>query len=347
MCKKTRIGVVNWDCSLPPDTFFGGYFSKSLSHKKWRHRTPYYVDILSENNVCCHYRTLDEVNVELQYAIDAKIDYFAYVWHTDNKIAKPQNGVETSVTHPHAWTQDYVRKLHQQSHLSEKIKLCAILMCSQPYIESDFVSLAEAMKAPYYEKIDGRPLVFLYTGYNTKFIEMLREFPQKYGTEDPYIVFLATAGDTAIEGVDYSKADGVSAYAWSNDDGIDRYDQLIDCLLLGNEARKQFKIDTIPLFTFGWNPTPRIENPVPWYGYPEIGYHKTPTPAEIEDGAKRLADWIAKNKEHTKAGHVMCFAWNEFEEGAWICPTLDPNEKGRINTSHLEQLKAAIAYLKE
>lgn len=323
MSKKTRIGVVNWDCSLPPDTFFGGYFSKSLSNKKWRNRTPYYVDIISEDNVCCHYRTLDEVNVELQYAIDAKIDYFAYVWHTDNKIAKPQNGVETSVTHPHAWTQDYVRKLHQQSHLSEKIKLCAILMCSQPYIESDFVSLAEAMKAPYYEKVDGRPLVFLYTGYNTDFIEMLREFPQKYGTEDPYIVFLATAGDTAIEGVDYSKADGVSAYAWSNDDGIDRYDQLIDCLLLGNEARKKFKIDTIPLFTFGWNPTPRIENPVPWYGYPEIGYHKTPTPAEIEDGAKRLADWIAKNKEYTKVGHVLCFAWNEFEEGAWICPTYD------------------------
>ena len=141
-----RIGVVNWDCSLPPNTFFGSYFAKTLSFKKWRGRTPYYADIISEDNVCCHYRTAEECDTELGYAIAAGIDYFAYVWHTDNRNAKQRSDLATSVTHPHAWTQDYVRKLHQKSALAEKIKLCAILMSSQPYTEEDYKNLAEAMK---------------------------------------------------------------------------------------------------------------------------------------------------------------------------------------------------------
>ena len=27
----SRIGAVNWDCSLPPETYFGGYAARSLS----------------------------------------------------------------------------------------------------------------------------------------------------------------------------------------------------------------------------------------------------------------------------------------------------------------------------
>ena len=333
-----RIGVVNWDCSLPPNTFFGSYFAKTLSFKKWRYCTPYYADIISEDNICCHYRTAEEYDRELEYAIAAKIDYFAYVWHTDNKNAKQDANVKTSVTHPHAWTQDYVRKLHQRSNFAEKIKLCAILLCSQPYTESDYYNLAETMKAPYYEKVEERPIVYLFGGYRTDIIDILRDFPQKYSTKEPYIVFMNNGVES--EDGDYSKADAVSAYGCAGED-IEKYSQLIDVLISENEERKKYNIDIIPLFTLGWNPTPRIETSVPWISYPDIKYAQNPTPDEIEEGARRVAAWIDENQEYIKTNHVLTFAWNEFEEGAFICPTY--NEDGGINYDRISTFANVVS----
>ena len=32
----TRVGVINWDCSPPSDTWFGGYQTRSLSPARYR-----------------------------------------------------------------------------------------------------------------------------------------------------------------------------------------------------------------------------------------------------------------------------------------------------------------------
>lgn len=332
-----RTGVINWDCSLPPDTFFGGYIAKTLGNKKWRYCTPYYADIISDDAISFHYKSAEEYDRELRYAIEAKIDYFAYVWHTDNRNAKPDPKVPTSVTHPHAWTQDYARKLHQKSSLSDKIKLCAILLCSQPYIQSDYESLAHQMKQPYYEKVGDRPLVYLFGGYRLDFIELLRSFPEKYGTGDPYIVFMNN-GVKSADG-DYSKADAVSDYACFIN-GTDKYSDLIDTLIQNNESRKRFGIDLVPTFTLGWDPSPRIETSVPWISYVKKLYAKTPTPVEIEQAATRLAGWMAANKEYIKSGHTLTFAWNEFEEGGFICPTY--NDDGSINEERIGAFAKAV-----
>ncbi len=334
-----RIGVVNWDCSLPPNTFFGSYFAKTLSFKKWRTRVPYYADILSEDNICCHMRTAEEVDVELQYAIEAKIDYFAYVWHTDDKTAKPDPNIKTSVTWPHAWTQDYARKLHQKSELNKKIKLCAILLCGHPYTESDYASLAKEMKEEYYEKVDGRPVVYLFGGYRTDVIEILRQFPNQYNTADPYVVFMNN-GVESSDG-DYSKADAVSAYCCSNKGkNIATYAELLDRQIAYNEDRKKYGVNIVPSFTVGWNPIPRIETVVPWVSYSQRVYSERATAAELEEGAKKLADWICQNRDHVKIDHILTFAWNEFEEGGYICPTY--NEDGSINLECIHAFAQAV-----
>lgn len=50
----------------------------------------------------------------------------------------------------------------------------------------------------------------------------------------------------------------------------------------------------------------------------------TPYYADII-GAERLADWIRSEAKNSLIGHILAFAWNEFEEGAWICPTYRPD----------------------
>ena len=54
-----------------------------------------------------------------------------------------------------------------------------------------------------------------------------------------------------------------------------------------------------------------------------IKVHDEPTIQDMANGGNVFADWMEDNKSYVKSRHIMVFAWNEFEEGAWICPTYD------------------------
>ena len=45
--KNIRTGVINWDASLPPETYFGYYQTRTLSPAKYRYATPFYADIVN------------------------------------------------------------------------------------------------------------------------------------------------------------------------------------------------------------------------------------------------------------------------------------------------------------
>ena len=49
--------------------------------------------------------------------------------------------------------------------------------------------------------------------------------------------------------------------------------------------------------------------------------------------------------EGSFVGHILAFAWNEFEEGGIICPTC--SEDGSINMTRLEAFRKAADYLRE
>lgn len=115
-----------------------------------------------------------------------------------------------------------------------------------------------------------------------------------------------------------------------------------------NELIEAKNIDkTVPLYPVGWDPSPRVDIPSPWATYPATDYAKQPTEKELLQGAKVFADAI-KNTEclrDTFFGHIMMFAWNEFEEGAWICPTY--NEDLTVNTDKVRAVAKMIKYWKE
>ena len=72
-----------------------------------------------------------------------------------------------------------------------------------------------------------------------------------------------------------------------------------------------------------------------------------PTAAAEEEllaGAKELADWMNSKPSDHFIGHIIAFAWNEFEEGGIICPTY--NEDGSINMTRLEAFRKAADYLR-
>lgn len=340
-----RVGAITWDASVPSTEFVGHYVTKSLSPEKYRRRTPFYADILSENKIDFHYRSLEEYERELQYAIDAGIDYFIYCWYDPEKYDlgfTPLYGeVESEV-----YTISYTRKLHLKSNLRKKIKLCGILMAYSPVNDKTVNDLIDAFDPEHYEYVGDKPLVFMYGGYNCDAIKQLKQHAAKRGF-DPYIAFLNTSGtidDSCLYGGSYSMADAVSAYTILFEDSC-KYADMYNYMITDNENRKKYGLATIPVFTMGYDPHPRIDSPVPWTIYKNTIYPVLCDHSELLEGAKMLTEWIKQNPQFNTTDHIVTFSWNEFEEGGYICPTYA--EDGSVDTSRIQIFKQISDYFKD
>ena len=312
-----RIGVINWDCSIPSETtFFGRYATRSLGPREFRDRTPYYAIETSPDTIQYSERSVADYEIELRHAIAAGIDYFAYCWydrapHADHLVSGHAANVDDRVCE----LAD-ARLKHLASSLRDKIGLCAILITCHPYSTEELAELAETMKEPFYEKIDGRPLVYLFAGTWEGTLERLRDCCRSAGVPDPYAVLMADA----VSPADASKVQALCTYAC--DARTQEWDEFFEQEMERNERRSRSGLPVVPHFSMGWNPAPRIKHPVPWVSYPDDNYAPPATIEQLLTAAKRLKTWVEEHHDVCPTGHLLTFAWNEFEEGAWICPTI-------------------------
>ena len=339
----TRIGAVNWDCSVPSSTFFGKASTRALGPAKYRDRTPYYADVVGTDLIEYRKRTLEEYEQEMRYAIDAGIDYFAYCWYdrTPPPGSLPNASATCRAADGHLQELTFARELHARSGLRRVLGFCAILVVTHPYSDAGLEALADSMRDPGYEKIDGRPLVYIYVGPWREPVARLRSICRRKGILDPYIV-LMRGGKTVPRSSDFDGADALTAYACPAE--AETFASLADVSMTRNSNRAKAGIPVIPHISLGWDPSPRIDNPVPWATYPEGLYSVAKSQNDFVMAAQVMKDWISGNPKAAPTGHVLAFAWNEFEEGGWICPNLG---KGDVpDTTRVQMFKAASEVLK-
>lgn len=336
-----RLGMVNWNAAIPQPSYFGRYAARSLSGDAFKNRLPYYACLDADGRAVFPERTQADYDRELQYAIDAGIDYFAYCWYTDEPIASPQNDCEAQAD----WSAlNNARKMHQSSALRSQIGLCAIAR-TWVMTERDYVLLARAMCDDCYERIDGRPLVYLFGQYESECVRDMEKIAcaaAREGLPRPWFAMMDSGA--ALGEHDLTPLDGISAYA-AFADHISTYDELAVRALEMDKKRASFGKPTIPLLTTGWDPMPRVVNPVPWVHYGGGPYAPEFCAEALEEAAQALKSWVDTLPAAQRTEHVMTFAWNEFEEGGWVCPTRGAD--GAIDTSHLKAFARAAAILKK
>ena len=333
---RPRIGVVNWDAIYPSYTYFGGHSIQTLGNRKYSDRLPYYTRIDENGDYYFAERDQSDYDRELEIAVAAEIDFFMYCWYPDGDDPKDIGKEEYGYLAPHYHELNKARKLYQSSLINKKIKMCAIIISGSGYSKNDFALLAESMSEDYYEKKDGRPLVFIFGGYRIDYILAIRDAASSKGLE-PYVVFMNN-GVESVDG-DYSQADAVSTYAVAAGN-INSYEELAAQTVRSNEKRKKYGLPIIPMLSAGWNPSPRIDRPVPWCKYADIGYAPHPTGKQMEAAALDLFRWMSENSEYVDKEYCVCFAWNEFEEGGYLCPTLKMD--GTSNSDTLDGLGRAL-----
>jgi len=305
---STLVGAIRWDAwvgDLNTDgvgaPYVGHQVEATLGPNKYHFRLPFFAVETGTDSVQARELTQSVMDQQIAYAKNAGIDYWAFVYYPDN------SGMDTA------------RNLYFSSTHKNDINYNFILGAGV-LPTSNFDWLVTKFQESNYQKVlSGRPLLYIFGGtggYTSSDITTLRNKTTTAGLPNPYIVVMGSASDANSIG-----ADALSAYnTWMGGGGP--YSGLMAADQNGWNSAKNTGKKVIPWVTTGLDARPRYDNPVTWMTVGPNDWVQTATPSEIATNLQNALNWIDANSSTAEANTVLIYAWNEFDEGGWICPTL-------------------------
>jgi hypothetical protein len=320
---RPLIGAIRWDGWIGdvPGYDVGRQVERSLGPLKWHARLPFYAEELSPTDVRVRANTPVVMDQEIEYARVAGLDYWAFVMYSaDNP--QTRGGLDL-----------YLRSA-QRTHLR-------FAMIVQPYTfgDADIARLIGYFASGNYQTVaGGRPLVFMLGPRtvgdpewpNVKAgVHKLRTAALHAGTKTPYIVHL-WGWDHARAVVDWLGLDALGAYSLNFDDRAAPYSTLARKTESKWDEWRATGANVVPLVTAGWDRRPRVEHPVSWEKRDQRDamdfYYESPTPEELARHLRAALDWCARYPSAADASTVLLYAWNEYDEGGWLAPSLWPTQ---------------------
>jgi hypothetical protein len=117
---------------------------------------------------------------------------------------------------------------------------------------------------------------------------------------------------------------GISLYTGGTPSAGCPYSAVMENDALRWQSMKKTGAQFVPQITTGWDKRPRYDNPNPWepdYEDFKNQYSEQGTPKEIAQNIENAFNFIDENKNQTVFNSVIIYAWNENDEGGWVCPT--------------------------
>jgi len=322
---RALVGAIRWDAWHGDASSVGLTVEKTLAPAHWHYRLPFYGKVTGENAVEVRGNTQAIMDREIDYAHAAGLDYWAFVVYPE------ENALSQGL------------KLYLTSEKKSLMRFCLNLQGGweagggPEAWPGKVARYIRYFKEPTYQTVlNGRPLVFLYSveglvgpgkfenwaAARTAF-DALRAAVTAAGMPTPYIVAQGWSPEKLKEQVAALGLDAVGAYASSAGAKAGTYADLATHTERWWDAFKACGLPVVPLATSGWDMRPRVETPTPWVKGGNIEeYYEAPTPGELADHISRVLAWCRENPEAAEAGAVLIYAWNEFDEGGWLCPTL-------------------------
>lgn len=317
------VGAIRWDGCVGELNRAGLEVEHILSPNQYHYRAPFFSKEISYDSIQCRGVTQEIMDQEIAYAKYAGLDYWAFCWYP------PHSGLDTA------------RQLYLKSARKKDIKWCVILGTNPFDYNTDAKWLVERFKESNYQKVlNGRPLVYVFPATVTKPYQLigLRDLTRNAGVPDPYIVVMEFSPQKAASVADSLHADAVSCYASaSNFETGDHYNDAAYWPAVSKSDQAGWEKyaasgkKLVPWVTTGWNPRPRIERSVLWNAYYTAdGCAQDGTPEQVARSLQNAIAWTRNNTNTAEANVILMYAWNEFDEGGWICPTLG-NNTGRVD----------------
>lgn len=324
----TTFGAIRWDAWYS-NIGSSAFVKSSLSPAEWQGRAPFWATVEATNLIRFD-ATQATMDAEIDAAVAGGLDYWAFLLYRRDLLPTFMAAFD----------------LYQASSKKNLIKWAMMRQSNDwgstgNYATQVGEAVAQAMQSNYQLVLTNRPLVYVFYssadlasnwgGSLANFKAALDQFRadvQTAGRGNPYIVVLSS--DPAVKtGLG---ADAASSYILQNQASRAQPYATLAAYVEGQwpvQAAAMTKI--VPLCMAGWDRRPRIERPVQWeqsYQRPHFGlelYTQQPTPAELVSHVQAGLNYVSANPSVCDADTVLCYAWNEFDEGGWLCPTLgDP-----------------------
>lgn len=320
------IGAIRWDAWHGDASEVGRAVQRSLAPSRWQSRLPFFANVNANGTVAIDGDTDEIMAREIAYAKAAGIDYWAFLAYD------PESAMS--------------RALHRYLKNPERnaVHFCMIADVRQwqpERVAAEVARFAELAALPNYQTVlNGRPLFYLLNlspdaiekapGGNGSFrsaIGALRSAARGRGLADPYCVVMTPWPDKAKAFADAAGCDAISAYAVQAGGRDAPFDELTSFAEAFWARCAATSAKVVPLAMTGWDRRPRVETPVFWehnegWGAEIERFYRAPTPAQIARHIRKATDWVQTNASSAEARTVIVYAWNEYDEGGWLCPTL-------------------------
>lgn len=327
-----KVGAIRWDAWYDTSTI-SPQMEASLGPNEYHWRAPWF-SVPGNNTISIKGRpsqsTMDQ---EIQWAAYCGLSYWAFVRY-DPFDAPMNNG----------WN------LYEASAYKDLIPWCMINSFNGFSVELnlDTAAFVSLINQSHYFKYGTRPIIFILDDGNsslaTTAITTLRSASSSAGKPDPYVVVMVSGGTTA-RACDALRAtvggNAISSYVYELPGNYSSYKELD--ISVRKFWKTQSIYECIPIGVLGWNRTPRIIHPVSWEGWqsPGVGlsfvYQYPSDTDELADHVQALINFTNANVASKLS---LIYAWNEHDEGGWMCPTLTNSGP---DTSRIEALKKVLS----
>lgn len=336
--RRPLAGVIRWDCWAGKDGVRGGeqtrVLEKTLAPEKYRWRLPWFAEVKADGSVSIDGAKPGVMEREIDYAADAGLDYFIFLNY----------GINSHKT-------DALDRFRSAKN-SSRMKYAICFMFYKVDIPDEIwpatvAKYMDCLEDKNYVRVrGGRPLVYtMHIGeeaLNARVSE-LKSAAAARGL-NPYFVYLNNTPDEMWPkmkelGYDaygmYATAKGLAAGPCAYGDFATNMEDRVQ----GVALRKGHPC--VPCCQTGWQKDPRKDH-VP-YWEKGLAYHSQPgfpavaTPDEIADSIQRVRNFVQTHPGTCPANTFTVYAWNEHDEGGWLCPTWTPS--GVPDTSRVDALK--------
>jgi hypothetical protein len=328
---RPTVGAIRWDA------WSGGgvttQVERTLEPSQFRARLPWFTEVDEKGHAHIDGSAPGVMEQEIAYAHGAGLDYWAFLTYPADDAMS--SALSRYLTSPRRGELGFCLVLHQTF---------GVPTARWP-AERDRV--LRLLQEKGYQHVLGRPLVYVF-GVDLAQPEVARRWTELRATLhtaalNPYFVFMGwePAKDFAAHASQGFAA--VSAYAHPSSEPVfAKYVEGFEQHAW--DSARRTRTPYVPLVTTGWDKRPRQVHPVSWEKgaayLSQATFPASATPAEIAAHLSRALAFTQANPEVCPARTVIIYAWNEHDEGGWLCPTWSPD--GRPDRRRLEAIRKVL-----
>jgi len=333
---NVRVGAIRWDAWYGGDEGSSSWFaSHNLDPSKYHSRAPFFAKETGPESMSIHgdQRAMD---AEIEYAHRAGLSFWAF---------------DGSVAATSSLAQGF--RLYASSSFKHLVNWCWVYgyRSFQNDVDKYSADIVRRFSDVEYEKISARrPLLFLLPEVGVverevaQSVSRLRDFCSSAGIGNPYVVTMGGTAQSAKAHRAAVNADAIGSYTIATSAKRGPYPVLDKAVRMEWERMAQTGLSVVPTGMLGFDRRPRIQHPVPWEPdqKPFDGmsdYFEKASPEEVSAHTEALIKWVMANRRSAQANVALLYAWDEFDEGGWLCPTWLRNG---ADTSRLDALSPVL-----